>query len=237
MDDMVKKDIIIAVIPARGGSKGIPKKNLVDLNGKPLIAYAIQVAKKSKLIDRIIVTTDNDEIAEISKKYGAEIPFIRPSELAQDHVPTYPVIKHTLDWLKENERYQPDLIVILEPTFPLRSHKEVDDAIKLMISEKKADSLRGVIEPFQNPYKMWTLKGKYLKPLLEEGAYTHKKPRQTLEKVYWQNGYIYISRYKTLMEKGSIHGEKILPFILDSDKFIDVDTEQDLKLLRCITKK
>ncbi|MCK4349174.1 MAG: acylneuraminate cytidylyltransferase family protein [Thermoplasmatales archaeon] len=233
----MKNNKIIAIIPARGGSKGIPKKNLVDINGKPLISYTIQVAKQSNLIDRVIVSTDNDEIADVSKKYGAEIPFIRPSELAQDHVPTYPVIRHTLEWLEEKEQYQPDIVVILEPTFPLRTTQEVDKAIKMMMSEKNADSLRGVIEPFQNPYKMWTLKGKYLEPLLEEGAYTHKKPRQTLEKVYWQNGYIYISRYKTLMEKGNIHGEKILPFVLDSDKFIDIDTEEDLKLLKCIMKK
>lgn len=231
------KSKILAIIPARGGSKGIPKKNIININGKPLIHYTIEVAKESKLIDRVIVSTDDDEIAEISKKLGAEVPFIRPLDLATDDTPTFPVIRHALEWLKENENYMPDLIVLLEPTFPLRTVEKVDEAIKVISSDKEADSLRGVCEPFQNPYKMWTLKGKYLVPLLEEGAYTHKKPRQTLRKVYWQNGFIYISRYKTLMEKGSIHGEKILPFILDSDKFIDVDIEEDLKLLRCITKK
>lgn len=228
----MKKSKIIAIIPARGGSKGIPKKNIVKINGKPLISYSIDVAKKSKLIDRVIVTTDNDEIAEISKKYGAEIPFIRPSDLAEDHVPTYPVIRHTVKWLEENENYKPDLIVLLEPTFPLRTSDEVDRAIKTIQKDGKADSLRSVIEPFQNPFKMWKIKDKYLTPLIETENDSFEQPRQTLDRIYWQNGHIYISRYDTIMKKGNIHGEKILPFILDEDKFIDVDTKKDLELLR-----
>jgi N-acylneuraminate cytidylyltransferase len=233
----VKNSKILAIIPARGGSKGIPKKNIVEISGKPLISYSIEVAKKSNLIDKVIVSTDNDEIAEISKKHGAEVPFKRPSELAEDHVPTYPVIKHTLEWLKENEKYEPDLVVLLEPTFPLRTSGEVDEAIKTIQKDDEADSLRGVIEPFQNPYRMWTVKGKYLKPLIPTDTQSFEKPRQSLEKVYWQNGYIYISKYKTIMEKGNIHGEKILPFILDEGKFIDLDTEEDLKLLKKVLEK
>jgi CMP-N-acetylneuraminic acid synthetase len=233
----VKNNNIISIIPARGGSKGIPKKNIIEVEGKPLIAYSIEAAKNSALIDRIIVSTDSKEIAEVSKKYGAEVPFIRPSELAQDHTPTYPVIKHAVEWLQEKENYKPELIVILEPTFPLRTSEEIDKAIKLIRSDDKADSLRGVIEPFQNPYKMWKLKDNYLEPLIKEGERTYEKPRQTLNKVYWQNGHIYISKYETIMEKGNIHGEKILPYILNEDKFIDVDTEEDLKLLTNYLKK
>jgi len=232
----VKKNKIIAIIPARGGSKGIPKKNIVEINGKPLISYTIDVAKKSKLIDRIIVTTDNNEIAEISKKYGAEVPFIRPSDLAEDHVPTYPVIRHTLNWLDENENYKPDLIVILEPTFPIRTPDEVDIAINKIQKDEEADSLRSVIEPFQNPFKMWKIKNKYLTPLIETGNDSYEKPRQTLERIYWQNGHIYISRYETIMNKENIHGDKILPYILDESKFIDVDTKKDLELLRKVIK-
>ena len=233
----MKNQKILAIIPARGGSKGIPKKNIVEISGKPLISYSIEVAKKSKLIDKVVVSTDNDEIAEISKKYGAEVPFKRPSKLAKDNVPTYPVIRHTLKWLKENEKYEPDLVVLLEPTFPLRTSEEVDEAIKTIQKDDKADSLRGVIEPFQNPYRMWTVKGKYLQPLIPTDTQSFEQPRQSLEKVYWQNGYIYISKYKTIMEKGNIHGEKILPFILDEGKFIDVDTEEDLKLLKKVLEK
>jgi len=162
------KSKILAIIPARGGSKGIPKKNIVNINGKPLIQYTIEVAKESKLIDRVIVSTDDDEIAEISEKLGAEVPFIRPAELAKDGTPTFPVIKHALKWLKENEKYKPELIVLLEPTFPLRTVEKVDEAIKVISSDEEADSLRGVCEPFQNPFKMWIPCGKYLKPLIKE---------------------------------------------------------------------
>lgn len=227
----------LAIIPARGGSKGIPKKNIIKINEKPLIQYTIEVAKESKLIDRVIVSTDDDEIARISKKLGAEVPFIRPAELAKDDTPTFPVIKHALKWLKENENYTPDLIVLLEPTFPLRTVEKVDEAIKAISSDEEADSLRGVCEPFQNPFKMWVPCGKYLEPLIKENETMHEKPRQSLKKVLWQNGYIYISRYKTIMDKKSLHGEKILPFILSENNFIDIDTEEDLKLLKCYLKK
>ncbi|MCK5030069.1 MAG: acylneuraminate cytidylyltransferase family protein [Thermoplasmatales archaeon] len=227
----------LAIIPARGGSKGIPRKNIIKINGKPLIQYTIEVAKESKLIDRVIVSTDDDEIAKISKKLGAEVPFIRPAELAKDDTPTFPVIKHALKWLKENENYMPDLIVLLEPTFPLRTVEKVDEAIKVITSDEEADSLRGVCEPFQNPFKMWVPCGKYLEPLIKENETMHEKPRQNLKKVLWQNGYIYISRYRTIMDKKSFHGEKVLPFILSKNSFIDIDTEEDLKLMKCYLEK
>jgi len=234
---MIEENKVLAIIPARGGSKGIPKKNIINVGGKPLIYYSINVAKKSKFIGRVIVSTDSKEIAEMAEKNGARVPFIRPSELARDDTPTYPVIKHVLEWLNEKENYRPELIVILEPTFPLRTVKEVDEAIKAISSDKEADSLRGVCEPFQNPFKMWLLNGKYLEPLIKTEKETHGMPRQKLKKVFWQNGFIYISRYKTIMEKGDIAGEKILPFILGKNKYIDLDTKEDLELLRWYLEK
>lgn len=223
---------ILALIPARGGSKGIPRKNIIIIGKKPLIAYSIEVANNSRLIDKIIVSTDDMSIAKIAKEYGAEVPFIRPAELAQDNTPTYPVIIHALDWLKKHEAYIPDLIVLLEPTFPIRTSAEIDQAIQIIASDEEADSLRGVCEPFQNPFKMWILNGKYLEPLIKSEDNTFEMPRQKLKTVYWQNGHIFISKYKTLREKGSIHGEKILPFILSKDRFIDIDTKEDLELLK-----
>nr|MBA4405416.1 acylneuraminate cytidylyltransferase [Nanoarchaeum sp.] len=225
---------VLAIIPARGGSKGIPRKNIVSVNGKPLIYYSIDVAKKSELIERIIVSTDDNEIAEISKKYGAEV-MMRPSELAQDKTPTFPVLKHVLEELKK-ENYQPDIIVLLEPTFPLRKPEEVDSAIQLLIQDKKADSVRAVIEPFQTPYKMWKLRDNYLKPFIEANSFTAGTPRQLLDKVYWQNGYIYVLKYDTIMKKGDLYGDNILPFILSSDKFLDVDTKEDIKLVEFMMK-
>ena len=232
-----QKPKTIAIIPARGGSKGIPKKNIININEKPLIQYTIEVAKESKFIDRVIVSTDDSEIREIAEKLGAEVPFIRPAGLAKDDTPTFPVIKHALKWLKENENYMPELIVLLEPTFPLRTVEKVDEAIKVISSNKEADSLRGVCEPFQNPFKMWVPCGKYLEPLIKEKEILYEKPRQNLKKVFWQNGYIYVSKYKTIMDKKSLHGEKILPFILSKNNFIDIDTEEDLKLMKCYLEK
>ena len=234
---MIGENKVLTIIPARGGSKGIPKKNIVDVGGKPLIYYSIKVANESELIDRVIVSTDDREIAKIAETLNAEVPFIRPKELAQDNSPTYPVIKHALEWFQNSEKYTPDLIVILEPTFPLRTSKEVDDAIELISLDEKADSLRGVCEPFQNPFKMWKIHGKYLEPLIITDEDTHGTPRQNLKKVYWQNGFIYICRYGTIMEKNSITGDKVLPFVLGSDKYMDLDTIEDLELLKCYMKK
>lgn len=228
---------ILAVIPARGGSKGIPKKNIVELGGKPLIAYSIEVAKKSRLVNRMIVTTDDQEIADVAKKYGAEAPFIRPANLAQDDTPPEPVLKHVLEFLVKEENYKPDIIVWLEPPFPFRTAEEVDEAIKLFQADPEADSLRGVCQPFQNPYKMWVLKNKYLQPLIKkEGVTFCSQPRQKTGEVYWQNGHIYLLRYDTIMKKGNFYGEKILPFILAEDKFIDIDSEYNLELARLLLK-
>jgi len=227
---------ILAIIPARGGSKGIKRKNIVKLGDKPLIAYAIEVARKSKLINRVIVTTDDQEIAEVAKKYGAEAPFIRPADLARDDTPPEPVLKHALEFLAKDEDYRPDIIAWLEPPFPFRTVAEVDKAIKLFQADPEADSLRGVCRPFQNPYKMWALQGKYLQPLIEGGAFFCSRPRQKTREVYWQNGHIYLLRYNTIMEKGNFYGDKILPFILADDKFIDIDSKYDLELARLLLK-
>ena len=228
---------IIALIPARGGSKGIPRKNIVEVNKKPLINYTIEVALKSKLIDRVIVSTDSEEIAEIAKAAGAEVPFIRPEELAQDNTPTYPVIKHAIEWLESNDDYKPDIIALLEPTFPIRNPEEVDDAIAQLRDDDGADSIRGVIEPFQTPYKSWKVEGNYLKPLMETDEKTCGKPRQSLPKVYWQNGFAFISKYRAIMEKGSIEGDNILPYVMPDVRFLDIDEKKDLELLRSKLEK
>lgn len=222
---------IIAIIPARGGSKGLPRKNIRLLGGKPLISYAIETAKKSKVIQRVLVTTDDKEIAEVAKKYGAEVPFLRPVELAEDGTPPDPVLKHALEFLREDENYKPDIVVWLEPPCPFRDPAQVDEAVRIFLADKKADSLRSVCEPFQNPFKSWTLEGKYLKPLItEKGKVLHTGPRQKTRKVYWQNGAIFLLRYNTIMKKGNFFGDRILPFIVENDQFIDIDEEKDLRL-------
>ena len=199
----------IAIIPARGGSKGLPRKNIQLLGGKPLIAHSIETAQKSRLIKRVLVTTDDREIADIALKFGAEAPFIRPAELAQDDTPAAPVLEHALKFLGEKEGIKPEIIVWLEPPCPFRTAGEIDEAISLLQADPAADSLRSVCESFQNPYKSWTLTGEYLQPLIPSPKPLHSGPRQKTQKVYWQNGAIFLVRYHTIMTKGNFFGDKI----------------------------
>jgi CMP-N,N'-diacetyllegionaminic acid synthase len=227
---------ITAIIPARGGSKSIKNKNIVDFCNKPLIAYSIEQALKSNYIDRVIVSTDSKVIANIAKQYGAEVPFIRPSELAQDDTLDLPVIKHCLDYLNRNEQYVPDIVAHLRPTSPLRTSKMVDDAIKMIVESDEATSVRCVCEPAQNPFKMWTLKADgFLQPLINSRiSEAYNQPRQSLPDVLWQNGYIDVIRYETIFDGNSMTGEKILPLIVDSENIIDIDNHITLKLAEYI---
>ena len=151
---MVKKPEVLAVIPARGGSKGIPRKNIKLFAGYPLIAYSIAAGLQSELTTRVIVSTDDEEIAEVARKWGAETPFLRPAEFAADNTLDLPVFQHALAWLKEHENYVPDIVLQLRPTSPARPRTLVDDAIRLLIDHPEADSVRGVVPADENPHKM-----------------------------------------------------------------------------------
>ena len=153
---MVDRPEVLAIIPARGGSKGIPRKNIRSFAGHPLIAWSIAAAKQSHLVTRIIVSTDDEEIAVVARRLGAEVPFLRPSELAQDLSVDLPLFEHALSWLKEHEGYQPDILIQLRPTSPIRPIEMVDGAVQMLLDHPEAHSVRGVIPSGQNPYKMWT---------------------------------------------------------------------------------
>jgi YrbI family 3-deoxy-D-manno-octulosonate 8-phosphate phosphatase len=221
---------ILALIPARGGSKSIPRKNIRPLSGYPLVAYSIAAALQSKLISRTIVSTDDEEIAEIAQKLGAEAPFLRPTEFALDNSTDFPVFTHALGWLEENEGYQPDIMVQLRPTSPLRPPDCVDRAVQLLLDHPKADSVRGVIPAGQNPYKMWRIDDQgFMTPLLSvDGiAEPFNAPRQELPQVYWQTGHIDAMRVSSILDKHSLSGDVILPLILDPRYAIDIDTLRD----------
>lgn len=220
---------VLAVIPARGGSKSIPKKNIRLLGGKPLIAYSIASGKSSPLIDRVIVSTDNEQIAGIAKDYGAEVPFLRPKELAQDNTSDLPVFQHALQWLYDNENYQPDIIVHLRPTNPFRTVSDIDEAIELLQNNPNAHSVRGVSIPLTSPYKMYRLKKHGLiEPLfLKENPNAHNMPRQELPTVYRGNGNIDITRWNTMMKLISMTGIRILPFLIEEERCVDIDTQED----------
>ena len=225
---MVAKSRILGIVPARGGSKTVPRKNIRTLAGHPLLAYSIAAALQSNLIGRVIVSTDDEEIAAIAKQYGAEVPFMRPAALALDETTDYPVFKHALDWLNEHESYKPEFIVQLRPTTPLRPPDCVDRAIQLLQSNSKASSVRGVIPAGQNPYKMWHInEDGQLEPLLEtDFREPYNMPRQELPQTYWQTGHIDVIRTKTI-EAGSMSGKVILPIILDASYAIDIDNSRD----------
>ena len=228
---------ILTIIPARGGSKGIRLKNLSKIYGKPLVAYSIEHSLASKLINRTIVSTDNEEIAKVSEEYGAEIPIFRSKELAGDDILDFPVFEHMLTYLKKEENYEPEIVVHLRPTSPYREPKWIDSAINLLVENPSADSVRSVSEPSQHPYRVFEIKNKYLHPLMNE---RHPEPyllrRQDLPKMYYYNCVIDVTKPSTIFNKKSMTGDKMLPYIMKSEDSIDIDTPMDLEFAKVFLK-
>lgn len=224
---------ITAIIPARGGSKGIPQKNIKLLNNKPLIAYSIEQAMNSKYINEIIVTTDDENIAKVAKTYGANVPYLRPKEISGDLAIDYEFIKFHLDWCEQNGDKMPDLIIQLRPTYPLRKVEILDNCIEKMMSNiNHYDSLRTIVPNEKTPYKMYTLSnnGNLLLPLFDEICGIREpfnQPRQILPQTYLHNGYIDIIRVESFLELDSITGKNICPYILPKEEIFDIDTMDD----------
>ena len=232
---------VLGIIPARGGSKSIPKKNIVPLAGKPLIAYTIIEAKKSRFLDACIVSTDSEEIADVARMFGTDVPFLRPAELAEDSTPDLPVFLHALQWLKENRGWAPDIVVNLRPTSPLRIAADIDAVISLM-QKTGCDSCRTVSQPDNNPFKMWNLdeSDSSLTPLLPT-KYFHTLgtdvPRQLLpQNVYWQNGMVDATRAKFIFE-GKMYGPNIFGVITPPERAIDIDSPDDFIRAEIAIKK
>lgn len=230
---------ILALIPARGGSKGIPRKNTIMLCGKPLIAYSILQANASRRIDRVVVSTDDQEISRVAKEWGAEVPFVRPAEYARDLSPDIDVFRHALSWLKEHEGYEPDMVVHLRPPGPVRRVELIDQAVDLLADHPEADAVRSVSPALQTPYKMWgiTTDG-YLQPLLKVDGKDdcQSLPRQQLPKVFWQNGYVDVIRPRAVLEKNSMWGECVLPFVVDETLF-ELDYPEDIPAIEEALKR
>jgi N-acylneuraminate cytidylyltransferase len=230
LDSVVDHPEVLAIIPARGGSKGIPRKNIRSFAGLPLIAWSIAAAKQSRLVTRVVVSTDDEEIAEVARRLGAEVPFLRPSELAQDLSVDYPLFEHALTWFKENENYQPDILIQLRPTSPIRPVEMVDLAIQLLLDQPEAHSVRGVIPSGQNPYKMWRIGAdNRMQPLLTvEGVpEPFNAPRQQLPQTFWQTGHIDVIRTSVVLEMKSLSGNVILPYFVDPAYTVDIDSPRD----------
>jgi N-acylneuraminate cytidylyltransferase len=221
---------VLALVPARGGSKGIPGKNLIDFLGRPLVEWSIAAALDAKLVTRVAVSTDDDKIAEVSLAAGAEVPFRRPPELSGDLVPDFPVFEHALQWFAQEEGYEPEIVVHLRPTSPVRPPGLIDEGIRRLIEAPNAHSLRAVCEPMENPFKMWRIENDLLTPLVDSGVVEgYNRPRQELPDVYWHCGTLDVVRATTILDRRSISGTVILPFVIDSSLAVDID---DLRSLR-----
>jgi CMP-N,N'-diacetyllegionaminic acid synthase len=216
----------VAIIPARGGSKGIPRKSVRLLCGKPLIAYTIEAALSSKLIDRVVVSTEDEEIAEVSKKYGAEV-ISRPPELGQDDTPSLPVYQHAIRHLEKAEDYRPEIIVILQPTSPLRLVEDIDRAIAEFL-KRKYDSIVSICEVEHPPHWMYTLARNRLKPVIKDGESVTR--RQDAPKMYRLNGAVYVTSREVIMKENRLIGRDTGAHIMPLERSIDIDTELDFKL-------
>ncbi len=224
------KPEVLAIIPARGGSKGIPRKNIKLFAGHPLIAYSIAAGVQAESVTRVIVSTDDEEIAAVARQYGAEVPFLRPAELAQDQTLDLPVFQHALRWLEEREGYRPEVVVQLRPTSPVRPPTLVDEAVRILLDHPEADSVRGVVPAGQNPHKMWRIDPQtgVMKNLLDVPGVDepYNAPRQILPAVYWQTGHIDAIRPRAI-HAGSMSGRVILPVMVDPAYTVDIDTPKD----------
>ncbi len=226
---MVAQARVLALIPARGGSKSIPFKNIKLLGGVPLIAYSITAGLEAPSVERTIVSTDDPEIAQVARQWGAEVPFMRPGELAQDDTPDLPVFQHALRWLAASQDYHPDIVVQLRPTSPFRPPDCIEAAVRILWEDPQADCVRGVVPSGQHPFKMWRFDTDgYMQPLLGEGfKEPYNMPRQHLPPTYWQTGHIDAIRASTILNKASMTGEHIRPLILDPRYTVDIDDPKD----------
>lgn len=221
---------VLALIPARGGSKGIPRKNIRTFAGFPLIAFSIAAALQAETVTRVIVSTDDEEISEVARNYGAETPFLRPVELATDRTTDLPVFQHALSWLAEKENYHPSIILHLHATSPIRPHGFIDKAVCLLREHPEADCVRSVVSPGQNPYKMWQIDAQSgcMIPLVTVHGITepYNTPRQMLPAVYLQTGHGNAIHPRVILG-GTMTGRHILPIIIGAEYEVDLDTPAD----------
>lgn len=224
----------LAIIPARGGSKSIPSKNITLVGGKPLLDWTVSAARAALSIDRVIVSTDSPAIAEVARAYGAEVPFLRPAELAQDDTPGIAPILHAAQWLKERQSYVPDYVMCLQPTSPLRTFEDIE-AVLQMARERQAEAVISVTPVDQHP--------RWMKTISEDGILhdyaTSASPvtrRQDLPPVYALNGAIYLIRFDLLMQNQSLYADQTLAYIMPAERSLDIDTPWELYLADLVLK-
>lgn len=230
-------DTVLALIPARGGSKGVARKNIRPLLGKPLLAWSIETALAAKSIGRVLVSTEDEEIAAIARSYGADVPFMRPVELAQDDTTDLPVLQQVLETLKTTENKTYDAVVWLRPTAPIRRAGDIESMLDVL-AKTEADSVRSVsLTGKAHPYWMKTINDGFLHPFVagqDEKVYPR---RQTLPPAYALNGNIDVTRTRTFQKTGSIWGDHVAAYVMPPEHSIDIDTDVDFAIAEVLLKQ
>lgn len=224
---------VLGIIGARSGSRGVRDKNIRPLAGKPLFAWIAEAAKNSKYVTRLIMSTDSPEYAKLAREYGVETPFLRPAQLSGDKVPDWDYLNHAALWLKNNEGWQADIVLRLPPTTPLCLPGHIDGCVELLLRDPEADSSRAIIRAAKHPYKLWRKNGEYLEPFLPE-SFTglrdaHNLPRQSFPEAYSHMDVIAL-RWKTLVGKKQMAGERVRFYEIESENAVDIDSETDFLL-------
>lgn len=227
--DSIKDNLVMAIIPARAGSKGVKNKNIRCLQGYPMIAYSIAAAKLSEQVDRVVVSTDSEYYAEVAKYYGAEVPFIRPKEFALDWSKDIEFMEHAIKWFFDNEHQVPELFVHLRPTYPLRDFNLIGEAIERLKTDENATSLRSAHKADVCPFKWFQMKeGKYFHPLCDDMDLDDtNNPRQAFPDVYIPDGYVDVLRTDNVVKNDNMHGSSMVGFIVKDG--VDVDNLKDME--------
>jgi|SRR2546422_996165 len=223
---------VLGLIPARGGSTGIPRKNIALLAGRPLLAYTCEAALASRQVTRVLVSTDDEEIAAVGRAYGAEVPFHRPTELARADTPSLPVVQHAVHWLIEHDGWDPDVVVLLQPTSPLRRARHIDEALDCM-AQADADTVVSVVPvPHRfSPYAVLRMRDGYLVNFCEDPVPFDRFRRQEMPPLYARNGpAILATRTRVLFESQSFFGRRVLPYVMSDEDSVDIDARFDLGL-------
>lgn len=237
---LMKKLNILGVVGARSGSKNIPNKNIRPLLGKPLMAWIIEAAKKSKYITRLVVSTDSRKYAKIAQKYGADAPFIRPKKHATNKANDISYLTHAVSWLEKNEGWKADIILRLPPTSPLCKTESIDACIKLLLDDPNATSSRTITDAPKHPYKLWRIEGDELEPFIDKKLTSFAEPsnvaRQLLPPAYAHVDVIAV-RYNTLMKDQLLTGKRTRYVLLEKNESIDIDAEIDFLLAEILLKR
>ena len=236
-----KKPNILGVVGARSGSKSIPHKNIRPLLGKPLLAWIIEAAKKSPYITRLILSTDSEEYAAIGRQYGAETPFLRPLEFANDTASDIDFLTHAVAWLEEHEQWQPDIILRLPPTSPLCTTESINACVEHLLNDQEATSSRTITAASKHPYKLWKIEGDTLLPFVPKEMSGLAEPSATARQFYNIQAYAHVDviavRRDTLMQDKLLTGSRVRFHKIDKNDAVDIDTEHDFLLAETLLKK